>query len=285
MAKRLKTLVILLTFVPLGLVAEEKAAPVPSPESQPMEVLWAPEEPIHLYLNVPATRLDLFVGEQFVTSYQVAIGTPKYPTPIRDYNIRMIIWNPWWIPPESDWAKDAVKTPPGPRNPLGEVKLILEGAMRIHGTNSPRSIGRATSHACLRLHNRDARELAWEIQSRYSEKTDPELLKRYKKNRRSSYYVKLLDTVPVRVDYAQVERRGDRLLLHPNRYWRRGFKEELELALPEHPEIIWDKKLVKKLNRLRRRKTVEVPISDILVWGTPQTPLNPDAAQALFAKP
>ena len=162
--------------------------------------------------------------------------------------------------------------------------------MRIHGTNAPRSIGRASSHACLRMLNRDARELAWEIQKRYSEKDDPALLDKYKKRRRRSYYVKLIEEVPVQVNYLQVERKGDRLLLHPNRYWRKGFKEELELSLADHPEIIWDKKLVRKLNRMRRRKTVEIPIVDIVAWGAPQTPatpagpVNPDAAQALSSK-
>ena len=272
-----------------SLSAEEPELPGVEAE----EVLPEPKEPIYLRMNLPAHRLDLYVNDALAGSFPIAIGMPRYPTPIRDYNISMIIWNPWWIPPDSDWAKDAEKTPPGPGNPLGVVKLIMESGIRIHGTNKPSSIGRARSHACLRMHNKDARELAWAIQTRYSEKTEPELLEKYRRNRRSTYWVKLFQTVPVYTEYIQVERKEDRLILHPNPYWRGGFEAQLADALTDHPEILIDKKLVKKLNKMRRRKTVEVPLSQVLDWGKPYTPsfsegprgdelpLNAHSAQAL----
>jgi len=247
---------------------------LPLPESQPQAeaVEWQPTQRVQLKLNLPATRLDLYVEDQLIRSYPVAIGMPRYPTPPRDYHISMIIWNPWWIPPDSDWAKDAEKTPPGPGNPLGVVKMIMEDGIRIHGTNAPRSIGRAASHACLRMRNEDARELAWEIQSRYSEKNDPTLLDKYQRNRRQPYYVKLLAEVPVAVEYQQVERQGDRLLLHPNLYGRGGFQEELTEALTDHPEILIDKEFVKKLNKMRRGKTAEIRIQELGGMGGAVTP-------------
>jgi lipoprotein-anchoring transpeptidase ErfK/SrfK len=50
--------------------------------------------------------------------------------------------------------------PGGPDNPLGARALYLfaNGAdtlYRIHGTNDPRSIGRAVSSRCIRLLNED----------------------------------------------------------------------------------------------------------------------------------
>lgn len=252
-----------------------------------------PKEPVSLQLNLPATRLDLYVNGTFKKSFPVSIGMPRYPTPIRDFNISMIIWNPWWIPPDSDWAKNAEKTPPGPGNPLGVVKMLMEDGVRIHGTNKRSSIGHAQSHACVRMFNDDAQEVAWTIQERYSEKTDPDLPLKYKKNRRSSYYVKLFEEVPVEVVYRQVERKGDRLLLHPNPYWRKGFKEDLTDALADHPEVLIDETLVKKLDKMRRKKTVEIPIREVVDWGFPSTQklsadshgsgsaLNPPAAKAL----
>ncbi len=50
--------------------------------------------------------------------------------------------------------------PPGPRNPLG-VRAIYLGwtAYRIHGTNAPSSIGRAASSGCIRMRNRDVKDL------------------------------------------------------------------------------------------------------------------------------
>ena len=48
-----------------------------------------------------------------------------------------------------------------PNNPLGPYALALdlEQAIFIHGTNDPRSIGRAESRGCIRLHNRDIKDL------------------------------------------------------------------------------------------------------------------------------
>ncbi len=289
----------LLWFLPWNLGwAQLDGTTTSEPESMPsLESYWQPAEPIELKLNVPATRLDLYIKNQLIRSFQVAIGTPRYPTPHRDYKISMIIWNPWWIPPDSEWAQDAEKTPPGPGNPLGVVKLIMEDGIRIHGTNAPRSIGRASSHACLRMHNEEARELAWEIQKRYSEKIDAALLDKYRRNRRHPYYVKLLGEVPVSLAYQQVERKGDRLLLHPNPYGRPGFETQLTEALMDHPEVLIDKALIKKLNKLRRGKTTETSIEDLVQWSSPLAsrlppsprgtggPLNSHADKALMAQP
>jgi lipoprotein-anchoring transpeptidase ErfK/SrfK len=54
--------------------------------------------------------------------------------------------------------------PGGPDNPLGARALYLfaNGAdtlYRIHGTNDPRSVGRAVSSGCIRLLNEDIAEL------------------------------------------------------------------------------------------------------------------------------
>lgn len=49
---------------------------------------------------------------------------------------------------------------PGPKNPMGVAALYLaHGTLRIHGTNAPRSIGRAASNGCFRMHNADVLEL------------------------------------------------------------------------------------------------------------------------------
>jgi hypothetical protein len=50
--------------------------------------------------------------------------------------------------------------PTGKDNPVGTrwVGLTLKG-YGIHGTNAPGSIGRAASHGCIRLRNRDMERL------------------------------------------------------------------------------------------------------------------------------
>ena len=49
---------------------------------------------------------------------------------------------------------------PGPSNPLGERAMNIGWtAYRIHGTNSPHSIGRAASSGCFRMRNADVKDL------------------------------------------------------------------------------------------------------------------------------
>ena len=46
--------------------------------------------------------------------------------------------------------------PPGPENPLGAYRIRLsKGLYSIHGTNDPWSIGRLTTHGCIRLYPED----------------------------------------------------------------------------------------------------------------------------------
>lgn len=71
--------------------------------------------------------------------------------------------NPAWRPTASMRAENPrlpAYVAPGPRNPLGVRAIYLaEGALRIHGTISPRSIGRAASSGCFRMHHADVTQL------------------------------------------------------------------------------------------------------------------------------
>ena len=64
------------------------------------------DEGVHLAVDLSERRLVVHDGGETVTTYGVAIGAPKYPTPTGTFSIRKIVWNPPWIPPDRDWAKD-----------------------------------------------------------------------------------------------------------------------------------------------------------------------------------
>jgi lipoprotein-anchoring transpeptidase ErfK/SrfK len=72
--------------------------------------------------------------------------------------------NPAWAPPD-DIRRDNPKLPEviaggAANNPMGEAALTLRGGdYAIHGTNRPQSIGGFVSYGCIRMHNRDIREL------------------------------------------------------------------------------------------------------------------------------
>lgn len=57
-------------------------------------------------------------------------------------------------------SKEALQIPPGPNNPVGVMWAGLsKSGIGIHGTSSPRTIGRAESAGCYRLANWDAARL------------------------------------------------------------------------------------------------------------------------------
>jgi lipoprotein-anchoring transpeptidase ErfK/SrfK len=71
---------------------------------------------------------------------------------------------PAWSPPD-DIRRDNPHLPNviaggDKRNPMGDAALTMRGGeYAIHGTNNPRSIGGFVSYGCIRMFNRDIREL------------------------------------------------------------------------------------------------------------------------------
>lgn len=54
-------------------------------------------------------------------------------------------------------GKEALQIPPGPNNPVGIIwNGLTKSGIGIHGTSSPRTIGRSRSAGCIRLSNWDA---------------------------------------------------------------------------------------------------------------------------------
>ena len=190
-----------------------------------------PDSGLTIEINVPAFRLDARVDGVTIRSFPIAAGMRAYPTPIGEYDIRELHWNPWWHPPDSWWARNEKETPPGPTNPMGRAKMALgDTRLFIHGTPLTQSIGKAASHACLRMLNADAIVLAKLVQ-RHGEGTlsDAEtdsILARGKPTVR----VVLKSPVPVRIVYRLVELRGQELTFYPDVY-RRGREDVIAEAL------------------------------------------------------
>ncbi len=193
---------------------------------------WVEAKPprFEIVLNIPATQLTVYDEGKPVRHHKVSVGTPRWPTPTGKFNIYEIQWNPWWLPPESEWAKDAEKTPPGPRNPLYPVKLIMEKALRIHGTPSTWSIGRAASHGCMRMRRDEVRNLAEFLESNLVANHDPAIFEEYRKKVWQPYSTKLdpEQHIWVYMVYQPLERWSNALVLHPNYYGRRiPFEEQI----------------------------------------------------------
>jgi len=180
---------------------------------------------VHLVLNIPAMRLDVYSGLSVERSYRTAVGTSAFPTPIGNYRIRKVIWAPWWIPPPSDWAKNERITPPGASNPLGLVKLPFTGLYAIHGTNDSLNIGSSVSHGCVRMRNADAEALARTLVAAGTRNGAGYT------SRPGETTVTLETPIALRVTYDLVEVRDTMLLIHHDVYRRRSKPYRVLIAM------------------------------------------------------
>ena len=97
--------------------------------------------------------LYLYDGMRLRKTFGVATGQSSYPTPLGRFSIVVMARNPWWYPPDSEWARGEKPVPPGPGNPLGTRWMGLSASgVGIHGTPDSASIGYSASHGCIRMH-------------------------------------------------------------------------------------------------------------------------------------
>lgn len=88
------------------------------------------------------TRILTLVYNQAIRTFPVAVGRPSLPTPPGQWTI--------------------VQKALNPGGPFGVRWMRLSipwGGYGIHGTNNPSSIGKAVSHGCVRMYNRDVIEV------------------------------------------------------------------------------------------------------------------------------
>ncbi|MGE5689523.1 MAG: L,D-transpeptidase family protein [Pseudomonadota bacterium] len=99
-----------------------------------------------------SNRLSLYEGVRLRRAFRVATGSDRYPTPLGRFRVIAMWKNPWWYPPDSDWAQGEKPIPPGPGNPLGTRWMgISSPGVGIHGTPDAASLGYSVSHGCIRM--------------------------------------------------------------------------------------------------------------------------------------
>jgi len=105
-----------------------------------------------ILVSIPDRKLAVLENDAVVRTFPVAVGTAESPSPTGEFQIVSRYANPTYY-------HEGVLVPPGSDNPVGPrwVGLNKKG-YGIHGTNRPHSIGKAASHGCIRLNNRDVTE-------------------------------------------------------------------------------------------------------------------------------
>jgi len=112
-----------------------------------------PRSTRRVVVSIPDCTLALIENDRVVRVFPVAVGAEASPTPRGAFQVINRITNPTYYHPGK-------VIPAGPSNPLGTrwIGLNVKG-LGIHGTDAPESIGRAQSHGCIRMRNRDVEEL------------------------------------------------------------------------------------------------------------------------------
>jgi len=106
-----------------------------------------------ILVSLPDRKLALIEDGQVKKVYSVAVGKDSSPSPTGTFKIVNRLTNPTY------YHKGQV-IPQGPLNPIGNRWIGLsQKGYGIHGTNAPRSIGKAASHGCIRMSRKDLEEL------------------------------------------------------------------------------------------------------------------------------
>src|SRR6266852_6851049 len=106
-----------------------------------------------LVISIPDRKIALLEDGRVERVYGIAVGKKSTPSPNGNFHIASRVVKPTWYRPGKAVG-------PGPANPLGTrwMGLSYKG-YGIHGTNRPQSIGKAASHGCIRMRNKDVEEL------------------------------------------------------------------------------------------------------------------------------
>lgn len=130
-----------------------KAAPASENKSQQADSGEEHTLTRFILISIPDRKLALVDDGVVVKVYPIAVGAGHSPSPQGNFTIISRVSNP-------SWTHKGKVVAPGKDNPVGSrwMGLSLKG-YGIHGTNAPRSIGKAASHGCFRMGKKDVEEL------------------------------------------------------------------------------------------------------------------------------
>ena len=120
-----------------------------------------------IVIDSKGRQLFLVTSPTEALHYPISVGREGFSWAGTETISRKAEW-PDWHPPEEmryrDWRLPEKMTG-GIKNPLGAMALYLGSSLyRIHGTNDPKSIGRAASSGCFRMLNGHIVDLASRVE-------------------------------------------------------------------------------------------------------------------------
>jgi lipoprotein-anchoring transpeptidase ErfK/SrfK len=104
-------------------------------------------------------RATLYRGETEIKSYAIAVGREGWETPVGEFHVFQMVMDPNWKHPVTGRIFKSGE----PGNALGHywIGFWTDGDTSIgfHGTPHRKSVGKASSHGCIRMYDQDVEEL------------------------------------------------------------------------------------------------------------------------------
>jgi lipoprotein-anchoring transpeptidase ErfK/SrfK len=258
---------------------------------------FQPGQPdIKITVNVPAFHMTVWQNGKEVKTYEIGVGMKKYPIAIGERKITQIIWNPEWVPPDSEWVLEShADVSPGEhieagdkRNPLGKLKIPLGDAYLMHQAQKPSDLGHLVSHGCIRMLKDDISDLANKIVAARSLPITSQQIE-HAMNSKDRLVANLKTPVPIDVNYDTQVVEGGVLHIYPDVYGRDtntidNLREELRSVGLDVSKLD-DQTLKQMLDRANANEEFVVSVADIksgnaLAAGTDQ----PLTSQSIVAK-
>ncbi len=250
--------------------------------------LLAGDQRIWVTVNIPAFSLTLWQNGNEVRTYQIGVGRADFPLPVGERLMTEIVWNPEWVPPNSNWVEQWGGVEIGerieaddPRNPLGKVKIRLGEMVLIHSTAKRSDIGRLVSHGCVRMLEGDILDLADKI---VAARMLPVSHERIERAKATTEYLAVGLNPPLWVDinYDTQVIEGGVLTLYPDVYnWGFNTREGLYAELTSSgidPASLNEQALIYMLDRVSRKDVLRVSIAEIKAGQVPNGGWQPAPA-------
>jgi len=228
---------------------------------------------LKITVNVPAFQMTLWQNGKEVKTYPIGVGLKEYPIYVGTLKASAVIWNPSWIPPDSDWVVGSKKVkvgeiipPTDARNPLGKMKIPLGGGYLIHQAKGVADLGSLVSHGCVRVLQADLYDLAGKIAAAREFDLTPEQIVEAEKTKKT-LVAELEPVIPVEITYDTLVVEAGKLHIYPDVYDLKkntieNLRAELRSSGVDAPDLS-DETLKKMLALVVSKKQFVVSVKNI----------------------
>ena len=228
---------------------------------------------LKITVNVPAFQMTLWQNGKEVKTYPIGVGLKAYPIYVGFREASAVIWNPVWVPPDSDWVHESktvkageIILPTDARNPLGKMKIPLGYGYLIHQAKGAGDLGSLVSHGCVRVMQADLYDLADKIiAARELDITKEQITEA--RQTKETFTAELEPIIPVEITYDTIVVEAGKLRIYPDVYERKtntveNLRAELKSSGVDQTNLD-DATLEKMLARAIAKKQFVVSVKNI----------------------